>query len=220
MSKQSNDGHDFIRLLLQENGVNQHAHQEIGVDYLAKLYEQMLNFAKLQLNQSDLAQDAVQDSLMAAMQYHQRFKGNAAFKSWVFAILKHKIIDLIRKQQKYTAFSELYQNETDDFEISDLLFAESGRWQSDYMPQAFDDSWCDPHLQAENQHFWQVLEYCLEHLKSEQARVFLMKEYIGLDTAEICQAVNISREHFYVLIHRARLRLQQCLTQHWFNEIK
>lgn len=217
MSKQANGGHDFILLLLKEHGVDQHTHQAIGADYLEKLYEQMLSFAKLQLNQSDLAQDAVQESFISAMQYHQRFKGNSAFKSWVFAILKNKIVDMIRHQQKYVAMSELLEPEQDDFEVSDLFFEQSGRWQAQYAPQAFDESWCDPVLQTENQHFWQVLEYCLEHLKSEQAQVFLMKEYVGLDTAEICQAVNISREHFYVLMHRARLQLQQCLTKHWFD---
>lgn len=218
MNDKKND--DFVLLLLKNHAVDiADYHHSFNAIYLQKLYGQMLQFAKLQLNQSDLAEDAVQESLIAAMQYQHNFKGNSAFKSWVFAILKNKIVDLIRKQQKYVMMSELYENESDEFEISDLCFAENGRWQTEYTPKAFDDSWCNPELQTENQHFWQVLEYCLTHLKSEQARVFLMKEYIGLDTQEICQVVQVSREHYYVLMHRARLQLQRCLTEHWFDAV-
>ncbi|WP_394260847.1 sigma-70 family RNA polymerase sigma factor [Moraxella boevrei] len=202
----------FIQLLSKNNTANQ-THHSLNDQYLADLYKQLLAFANNQLNDKSLAQDVVQECVISAMQYAKNFKGNSAFKSWVFAILKHKIADCLRKNTPYITMSEL-----DDGDIVDLVFSDAGSWQKDYAPKVFDHSWCDPETQVHNQHFWQVLEYCLTHLAGEQARVFLMKEYLDLDSDEICQNCQISKQNYYVLMHRARVSLQVCLNRHWFNE--
>ncbi|MDO4895711.1 sigma-70 family RNA polymerase sigma factor [Moraxella sp.] len=213
----NDDYQKFIALLLKEcpKNTNGDFHHSIGDVYLLDLYGQLLKFANNQLNDTELAKDCVQECLISAMQYSHRFKGNSAFKSWVFAILKHKIADMIKANHAYVKLSEL--SDDDDIELVDMMF-ENGHWQGDYVPKAFDDSWCNPEIQAQNKAFWQVLEYCLEHLAGEQARVFLMKEYVGLDSKEICTALNISSQNYYVLMHRARVNLQGCLTRHWFND--
>ncbi|UXZ05572.1 sigma-70 family RNA polymerase sigma factor [Moraxella nasicaprae] len=213
----NDDYQQFIALLLKECPKNKNGdgHHSIGDVYLANLYEQLLKFAKNQLDDDELAKDCVQECLISAMQYSNKFKGNSAFKTWVFAILKHKIADMIKSNQIYIKLSELSDN--DDIELFDMVF-DNGKWQGDYTPKAFDESWCNPEIQAQNKAFWQILEYCLEHLPAEQAKVFLMKEYVGLDSKEICQALTISSQNYYVLMHRARLNLQTCLTRHWFVE--
>ncbi|MFA9486661.1 MULTISPECIES: sigma-70 family RNA polymerase sigma factor [unclassified Moraxella] len=207
----------FIKLLLKDNKTAHILHYSLNEQYLGGLYKELLKFAQNQLNDSGLAEDAVQECLLSAMQYAKNFKGNSAFKSWVFAILKHKITDCLRKNMPYTTLSDLGDGENQT-QMADLVFSEAGRWHKDYMPTAFDDSWCDPELQMHNHHFWQVLSYCLNNLAGEQARVFLMKEYLALDSDEICQTVQISKQNYYVLMHRARLNLQTCLTRHWFDE--
>lgn len=204
----------FIQHLLKDK---ENLSECLNEKALSDLYSHLLKFAQNQLNDDGLAQDAVQECLISAIQYIDNFKGNSEFKSWVFAILKHKIADILRAKPNDILLSELSNND-DEFEIIDMAFQESGRWQSDYLPKSFDDSWCDPELQAHNQGFWQVLEYCLTHLKGEQARVFLMKEYIGLDSDEICQTLTISSQNYYVLMYRARMNLQACLTRHWFDD--
>ncbi|WP_066800746.1 sigma-70 family RNA polymerase sigma factor [Moraxella oblonga] len=185
---------------------------------LSNLYNHLLKFSQNQLNDNELAQDAVQECLMGAIKDSHKFKGNCAFKSWVFAILKHKISDILRNNQKYVLMSELSANDDDELELSELMFQDSGHWQDEYLFHTFDNSWNDPEIHAHNQDFWQVLEYCLSHLKGEQARVFLMKEYLGLDSNEICQTLKISHQNYYVLMYRARINLQACLTRHWFDD--
>lgn len=214
----NNNYQNFIHHLLKDKLENyEYTPRFLNEKALLDLYEQLLKFAKNQLNDNDIAQDAVQECLIGAIKDSHQFKGNCAFKSWVFAILKYKISDILRANQKYVLLSELSDDE-DEIELSDMVFIENGQWQTDYSLHAFDDSWCDPELQVHQQDFWQVLEYCLKHLKGEQARVFLMKEYTGLNTDEICQTLNISRQNYYVLMYRARMNLQVCLTRHWFDD--
>lgn len=186
--------------------------------FVASVRQQMLAFARSQLGDYHLAEDVVQETFIAALQYGDQFKGEAAFKSWVFAILKNKIVDNIRKNSKYTTMSSLsdMQDGNEDTLI-DALFDEAGSWYPNSKPSQFDNSWSDPDIQVQSEGFWQVLEACLTNLPGEQARVFLMREYIELGTSEICQTLEISTSYYYVLMHRARLGLQTCLSIRWFE---
>lgn len=197
-------------------------HASCGFDqnFIDDIYGAMFRFANNQLHDEQNAKDVVQDALLNAFRYADRFEGRSAFKSWIFAILKNKITDFIRQNQKYTALSDLKGDAVGDDEVSDeallsALFDECGHWQVCNAPAALSE--LSPDEQAQNQGFWQVLEYCLSHLPDEQARAFLMKEYIELETSEICQEMNITSQKFYVLMHRARLRLQTCLSAKWFD---
>lgn len=193
-------------------------HHSLTPEFIEAVRHQMLAFARSQLDDYHLAEDVVQDALMSALQYGNQFKGNAAFKSWVFAILKNKIVDKIRKDSKYATLSSLHNaNEFCDDSLMDILFDEAGSWHPECKPKQFDDSWCDAEAQVHSEGFWQVLQACLTNLPSDQARAFLMKEYIELETEEICNTLQISSSNYYVLMHRARLGLQTCLSIKWFS---
>lgn len=187
-------------------------------EFIQSVYGQMLNFAKNQLRDDTSAEDVVQETFVNAFKYIDNFKGNSAFKTWVFAILKNKIADHIRQNQKYVKLSDFGNDEQSHDEILQTLFDEIGHWQVDSPIISFDNSWENPENHAYQDDFWQVMEACLQNLPSEQARAFLMREYIELSTEEICQEMAISSQNFYVLMHRARLRLQKCLSIHWFSE--
>ncbi|MDN3502764.1 sigma-70 family RNA polymerase sigma factor [Psychrobacter sp. 5A.1] len=187
-------------------------------EFVTSVRQQMLAFACCQLADNHLAEDVVQDALMAALQYGDQFKGEAAFKTWVFAILKNKIVDCIRKNSKYTNMSSMQNHEEGNEEtLIDALFNDAGSWHKSCRPSQFDNSWSNPDVQVQSAGFWKVLEACLTNLPSEQARAFLMREYIELDTHEICRTLEISTSNYYVLMHRARLGLQTCLTIRWFD---
>lgn len=200
--------------------MSQALHKQFSPAVLDEIYHAMLGFAQNQLGNEQSAKDVVQDALVNALKYADKFQGKSAFKSWVFAILKNKIADFIRQNNKYLTITELSADQECDSDEAflDLLFDETGHWHRDNAPKAFDNSWCDPELNAEQTDFWHILELCLNNLPKEQARVFLMKEYVELDTQEICQELSISSQNFYVLMHRARLRLQSCLSAKWFDD--
>ncbi|ROQ21428.1 RNA polymerase sigma-70 factor (ECF subfamily) [Marinimicrobium koreense] len=180
--------------------------------YLMELRRQMLRFAQLQLSDRSAAEDAVQEALAGALKNARSFAGASAFKTWVFAILKHKITDHFRRQKRLVTESSLMREDEESDEVGEL-FNDKGFWHAEDRPNA----WRDPDAALEDRHFWKVFETCLEHLPAKQARVFMMREFIGLTTDEICEAVSLTVSNLHVLLHRARLRLRACLEHHWFN---
>jgi len=164
----------------------------------------LLRVAVLQLRDSDLAEDVVQDTLVAALQ------GAGGLKTWLTGILKHKIVDAIRKKGRGPIVSSLDEEcQIDDF---DALFDESGHWEN---PPA---TWGDPEGELSRSQFFDIVDFCLEKLPPNTARVFMMREMMELDGEEICKELSITSTNLWVILYRARVALRQCLEQNWFAQ--
>jgi RNA polymerase sigma-70 factor (TIGR02943 family) len=178
---------------------------------LASLHHDMLKFARLQLRDDAAAEDAVQEALAAALSNQKSFANRAQLKTWVFGILKNKIVDIIRERIRSPGAShsveEIPEHAYDD------LFNENGYWQEDARPS----SWGNPESSFSSQQFWQVFEICLTRLPENTARVFMMREMLGFETEEICKELSISPTNCWVVLHRARMGLRLCLDERWFN---
>lgn len=190
-------------------------HEEIGDQlhnpaFLQDLRQQMIKFAFLQLSSLPQAEDVVQEALTSAFQHLGSFKGRAAFKTWVFAILKNKIIDVIRQKSRLVAMTELFKDEESELSI-DALFDASGHWHKYEAPQA----WQSPEEMMEQADFWIIFEACLNHLPAKYAQVFMMREVIELSSKEICSKLELSISNFNVLMYRSRTRLRECLENKW-----
>jgi len=194
----------------QENG-KQVGNLLADAEFLEEIRSQMIRFATLQLGDSHQAEDAVQDALVGAMKNASSFGGRAALKTWIFAILKNKIADALRHKQRVVNASSLLREEDEDEDFSEL-FDRKGFWQPDERPVV----WASPEESLREGQFWRVFEACLDGLPPKQARVFMMREFIGLDADEICLAVELTTSNLHVLLHRARLRLRECLENKWY----
>lgn len=181
--------------------------------FLSELRMQMLKFATLQLRDDTMAEDAVQEALIGALKNARAFNRRSALKTWVFAILKNKIADVLRKGQRLVEASRLLRNNEDEGNL-DMLFDTKGFWQVDERPI----SWSQPMDVVKSDHFWRVFEACLSRLPENQARLFMMREFIESESAEICESLNITTSNLHVMLYRARLRLRECLENHWFSE--
>ena len=171
----------------------------------------MFKFARLQLRDEATAEDAVQEALMAALSCQKQFNNRAHLKTWVFAILKNKIVDIIRERVRSPSSVLGVEDITED--AFDDLFNENGFWQEDARPS----SWGNPEGSFSRQQFWQVFEICLTRLPENTARVFMMREMLGFETEEICKELTLSPTNCWVVLHRARMSLRLCLDERWFN---
>jgi RNA polymerase sigma-70 factor (TIGR02943 family) len=172
------------------------------------LRPQLLRYARSQLRNDAWAEDAVSDTLLAALERPQSFTGASALKTWLVGILKHKLIDQLRRHAR-----EATVLDADDGEDLDaLLFDETGHWRD--APANWGDH---PEALCRQRQFLTVLDACVEKLPSAQGRVFMMREWLELDSDEICKELAISSTNLFVILHRARLRLRECLQQQWFN---
>jgi RNA polymerase sigma-70 factor (ECF subfamily) len=169
----------------------------------------LVRVAVLQLRDADLAEDVVQDTLVAALQGAAGFAGRSSLKTWLTGILKHKIVDAIRKKGRGPVISSLDEEcQVDDF---DALFDDSGHWEN---PPA---TWGDPEAQLSRSQFFDMVDFCLDKLPPNTARVFMMREVMELDGAEICKELGITSTNLWVMLYRARVALRLCLEQHWFS---
>jgi RNA polymerase sigma-70 factor (ECF subfamily) len=164
----------------------------------------LLRYATLQLRDSAAAEDAVQETLLAALAGETGFAGRSNLRTWLTGILKHKIIDAIRKTSR-----EAPAAGEDEF---DALFDERGHWIE--MPGA----WSDPDASLDQKRFYAALELCLARLPVKTAQTFMMREHMGLETDEICKELAITATHCWVLLYRARVSLRECLTKEWFGK--
>jgi RNA polymerase sigma-70 factor (ECF subfamily) len=175
--------------------------------------DDLVRFAALQLRDPSLAEDVVQETLMAAMQAVEQFQGRSSLKTWVFSILKRKVIDAMRKGRREVSASQLTSGNDEERDF-DELFNARGFWATEHKPHR----WTEPEDSLEQKQFWRIFELCLDHLPTRTAQVFSMRELLGLDTDEICKELSISTSNCWVILHRARMGLRLCLEERWFTQ--
>lgn len=171
----------------------------------------LFGFAYLRLRDRDAAEDLVQETLLAAWRGRASFAANSSERTWLVGILKHKIIDHLRRsgrEQPLTGPGD----ERSEADAVDALFAEDGHWRE------FPANWGNPAAALENSRFRAAFEMCLQRLPARTAQVFAMREVMEMPTDEICKALRISTTNCWVMLHRARLTLRECLELQWFGK--
>jgi len=176
---------------------------------LAEHRAYLLRFARLQLRNDAWAEDAVSETLLAALAKPQSFANRSQLKTWLVGILKHKVIDILRQRQREV---QLVDDDGDGSqELDALLFKADGHYVSEPA------DWGDPEQELNSRQFFMILEACTEKLPAAMGRVFLMREWLELPSDEICKELKLTPTNLYVQLHRARLRLRECLEINWFG---
>ena len=169
----------------------------------------LLRFALLQVRNPDVAADLVQETMLAALTAAERFAGDSSLRTWLTGILRHKIVDHIRK-----AGREVSMDASDDeggTALLDAMFQDDGHYVQ--MP----NDWGDPARLLSERRFLEALQRCVDGLPVRTSQAFLMRELMGFETDEICKELAISSTNCWVLLHRARMRLRACLEESWFG---
>jgi len=167
----------------------------------------LYRYAMSRLHDSELSADMVQESLLAAWKGRENFAGNSSVRTWLTGILKHKIIDHIRKEIRDRKLADAVESDP-----TSSLFNADGSWAE--APRAWQEN---PEELCKSEQFQKVLQKCIGKLPERQRTVFSMRELAGEDTETICNETDVSSTHLHVLIHRARLALRKCLELNWFG---
>ena len=175
---------------------------------LLALRTDMLRFATHQLRERETAEDLVQEAIESALRHSESFAGNAALRTWVFAILRNKIVDHLRRASRSVNIGSLIDATVEGDAQVEALFSASGHWLDGTRPVA----WPTPEDAMNSRQFMHSLEACLAALPARMARVFTLREVLGWDTAEIGGQLGLSESNCHLLLHRARLRLRECLS--------
>jgi len=175
---------------------------------IADLRPTLLRIARLQLRNDTWAEDAVSETLISALEGANRFGGQSQLKTWVVGILKHKIIDQFRRGDREVSMEAAA--EAAQVESFDELYTADGHRVDPPL------DWGDPEAAYARVQFFEILQTCVEELPAGLARVFMMREWLELDTAQVCKENSITATNCFVMLHRARMRLRECLENRWF----
>ncbi|HYE37358.1 sigma-70 family RNA polymerase sigma factor [Methylocaldum sp.] len=179
-------------------------------DWLDLYGDTLYRYALFRIHDEQLAEDLVQETLLAALKASERYTGNASEKTWLIGILKHKIIDLFRKSSHETA-----ENVDDEaiYQSMEACFDEQGHWQIDI------GKWSRPEKALEQEQFWRVLSDCVERMPPRLARLFVLREIEGMESDEVLEIMQVSTtNNLWVMLSRMRLQLRNCLDVHWFHK--
>ncbi len=176
----------------------------------------LFTYAISRISDEDEARDLVQDTFLSALKGKDNFKGEANEKTWLVSILKRKIIDLYRKNavRKEQSFEE-----SDSYKVAyDHYFRDDdgsrpGHWAGKNNPQP----WSEQKTNLEQGEFRRILVACLSKLPKAWTSVFSMKFMDDESSESICKELGISTSNYWVIIHRAKLQMRECLEKNWFK---
>jgi RNA polymerase sigma-70 factor (ECF subfamily) len=174
--------------------------------WLAEYGDALYRYALDRLRQTHEAEEAVQETLLAALKARHQFRGQSHPRTWLTAILKRKILDRLRASARQAV-------DADPAEL-DAWFDASGHWRKVPRP------WGNPAQAAERTEFWGVVRSCLAKLPARMAEAFTLRTLEDCGPDEVCRELAISPANLWVLLHRARLRLVRCLEINWFDAEK
>lgn len=178
-------------------------HPEKWVDLYA---DYLFNYAVVRISDADLAKDLVQETFFAGLKSAKNYKGDATERTWLIAILKRKVIDHYRKINSKKGKAEVRIN-----------YSSSSDSDGDWLEEQVADPFSTLENGAlENEELGLAIQECIAKLPKKQALVFTMKTIQDISTEDICNDLGINPSNLWVMIHRARTSLMDCLNKNWF----
>lgn len=167
---------------------------------------QLYSYALTRLRNSHASEEVVQETLLAGVKNLKQFRGDSTEKAWLMTILRRKIVDYARSRNRHDLRNAILQND----ERVEHFLNDLGTFDPDLIPEDI-----DPRRLATDRELWALVRECLDLLPQRQADAFMLREFEGLSADEICETLDISRSNLWVLLHRARLRIAECLFLLW-----
>ncbi|HJY30993.1 MAG TPA: sigma-70 family RNA polymerase sigma factor [Pyrinomonadaceae bacterium] len=169
----------------------------------------LYRFALMRVHDAAVAEDLLQETLLAAMRSSHSHAGRSSERTWLIGILKHKVIDYFRRVARTTQLTI-----DDDYDC----FESSGPWQGHWRDDQAPLSWpVDAAQLLESRDFWETFDRCLARLPQQMAIAFTLREIDGLSSTEICDILNITPNNLWVTLHRSRAKLRDLLESEWFS---
>ncbi len=173
---------------------------------LGQMRPVLMKFARTRLRNEVWAEDVVSETTVAALEQSSSFEARSQFQTWVIGILKHKIIDMQRRQQREVSIeAQIEADELDDFD--DLV-------QRDRTQPSAPVESSDPESLAAQRQFLDLMQCCIDRLPATPARAFVMRAWFEYDTDEVCAALSISPSNCNVMMFRVRARLRESIGRH------
>lgn len=182
-------------------------------EWVAKYGDYLFRHAIARTGKKEVAEDAVQETFLAAWKSAHRYAGRASEQTWLLSILKNKIADHFRQQR-----DEFSSRDVEALaRLEEQQFVRHWLGGNPWKPGDVPSKWSDARQCLEQAEFWQTLHECIHKLPEKTAQAFLLRELDGRESSTICEELGIKPSHLFVVLHRARLALRRCLELNWFQ---
>lgn len=173
----------------------------------------LYRYALMRVRDAAVAEDLLQETLLAAVGSHQTFEGRSSERTWLVGIMKHKLVDYFRRLARTPQFQQRTGIDDDEGACFETSGPWPGHWREDHAPQ----SWpFDAGRLLESREFCETFQRCLSQLPPQMSIAFTFRELDGLSSTEICEILNITPDNLWVLLHRSRTKLRHLLETNWF----
>lgn len=180
--------------------------------WVSRYADELFRYALCKTGNTDLSEDLVQDTFLAALDAASGFRGQSSERTWLYAILKFRIAGHYRKAS--TSRELRMESEAEAGDLSDTFFTSDGSWR----PQCRPKNWLHGHGgDLENKELSQAIQHCIDNLSVPQKQLVVLKLIEEIEVSDICKELGISASNYWVIIHRAKLRLRACLEQNWLK---
>ena len=181
--------------------------------------EEFFRFAVYRVKNHEVAEDLVQETFLAGLKAANNFRGDCSEKSWLYNILRNKIIDFFRKKTNQEIKQSTHSSEMDEEAFFGMFFRKEDPYKNHWKPESAPQEWdISPDSILEKEEFMQILQFCLSLLPEQWASVFSLKNIEEYTTDEICKELGITASNLWTIIHRAKLQLRGCLEKRWINK--
>lgn len=168
-------------------------------DHLAELQPMLLKVAKMRLRNDAWAEDAVSETIIAALEKPNAFAGRSMLRTWLIGILKHKLVDQIRKHMRECQAAQFEEESDADFNTTSENINEEHA------------GWGDPEKSLIQLQFIAKLDTCLKKLPKQQAQVFKLRYGMEMEPSEICHKLGLTHSNLHVMLHRSRMYVRASL---------
>jgi RNA polymerase sigma-70 factor (ECF subfamily) len=172
----------------------------------------LYRYALLQFRDEHRAEEAVQETLVAALQSIEKFKGGSSVRTWLIGILKHKVLDQFRRESREAPWDEEASERAEGADLVEQSFIEDGHWSFDL------GDWEQPEKALASGQFWDILQRCIDALPRRQARLFMLRELFEEKTEKICKELTLTPTNLWTMLYRTRMALRKCLDRNWVGE--
>ena len=179
-------------------------------NWVREYSDELFSWVLHKTSDETIAEDIIQETFVSAFQHFDSFREASSPKTWLFSILKNKIIDYYRQKSRNITGQNLaaIEDETAHW------FDGDNRWKKEFRPEVWD---LENENLLDNPEFESVLGNCIGKLPIAWSSCMQLKYLSEKDTADICQQLNITASNLWQILHRAKLHLRNCLERNWFK---
>jgi RNA polymerase sigma-70 factor (ECF subfamily) len=175
----------------------------------------LMRLVMMHVPSRSIAEEVVGDTWLAVLNGLDRFEGRSSLRTWIASIALNKARTRGTREGRIVPFALLRRRyeegggpAIDPERFQGRRGERPGWWASPPV------AWDEPERRLEAVETRDVMLRAIRDLPLRQREVITMRDLLGWDAAEVCNALDLTETNQRVLLHRARSKVRAALEEH------